>query len=117
MTVLAHIGRTEKRMITAIVPSGIGSTLLDRLAHEEGVLTASHHHARGVGTRRVRPGRMVFDEQDVVMVLVDAEHAERLFALIYRESGLGERHAGLMFEEKILRGHPMMPFANVGEGV
>lgn len=111
MSVLAHIGRSEKRLITAVVPAGRGQSLMDRLKQEPGVLTVSHHHARGVGTRRVRPGRMVFDEKDVLMVLVDADQAESLFELVYREGGIGERHAGLMFEEKILRGHPMMPFA------
>lgn len=111
MSVLSHIGRGEKRLITVIVPVGRGQPLMDRLILEPGVLTVSHHHARGVGSGRVRPGRMVFDEKDVVMVLVDVERSDAVFALAYREGGVGERHAGLMFEERILRGHPMMPFA------
>lgn len=111
MSVLAHIGRSEKRLITAIVPAGRGHALMGRLSQEPAVLTVSHHHARGLGSRRVRPGRMVFDEKDVVMVLVDAENATEIFALIYREGGIGERHAGMIFEEKIMRGHPMLPFS------
>ena len=113
MTALGHIGRADKRLITAIVPVGRGQPLLERLTREPAVLSVSHHHARGVGTRRVKPGRMVFDEKDVVLVLVGAEHADEIFGLIYREGGIGERHAGVMFQERILRGHPMMPFAGM----
>lgn len=111
MTALSHIGRAEKRLITAILPAGRGLPLIDRLKQEKGVLTAARHHARGVGGRRVKPGRMVFEEKDVIMVLVDADQAETVFAFIFREGGIGERHAGMMFEERILRGHPLMPFA------
>lgn len=109
MSALAHIGRSEKRLITAVVPAGRGHALMERLGREAAVLTVSHHHARGVGSRRMQPGHEVFDEKDVVMVLVDAEHADEIFALAYREGGIGERHAGMVFEEKILRGHPLMP--------
>lgn len=116
MTVLAHIGRAEKRLITAILPAGRGLPLIDRLKQEKGVLTAARHHARGVGGRRVKPGRMVFEEKDVIMVLVDADQAEAIFAFIYGEGGIGERHAGMMFEERILRGHPLMPFAEEAAG-
>ena len=112
MSVLGHIGRSGKKLITVILPASRGEPLLQRLAGEPGVLAVSHHHARGVGTRRVKPGRMVFDEKDVVLVLVESEQADALFALIHAEGGIGERHAGLMFMERVLRGHPMMPFAN-----
>jgi hypothetical protein len=115
MTALGHIGMQDKRLITAILPLGRGRELTQRLSQEAGVLTVSHHHARGVGTRRVRPGRMVYDEKDVLMVLVDAEQADAVFDLIYRESGIGERHAGVMFQEKILRGHHLMPFDGTHE--
>lgn len=111
MSALDHIGRAEKKLITAIVPAGRGELLMRRLANEPGVLAVSHHHARGVGTRRVKPGRMVFDEKDVLLLLVDADQADTLFALVHTEGGMGEPHAGLMFMEKVLRGHPMMPFA------
>lgn len=111
MTALGHIGRSEKRLITAIVPTGRGQPLMEWLSREPAVLTVSFHHARGIGTRRVRPGRMVFDEKDVVMVLVEKENADAVFASIYREGRIGERHAGVLFAETILRGHPMLPLA------
>ena len=112
MSVLGHIGRSGKKLITVILPAGRGEPLMQRLAGEPGVLAVSHHHARGVGTRRVKPGRMIFDEKDVTLVLVEAEQADTLFTLIYAEGGIGEPHAGLMFMERVQRGHPMLPFAN-----
>ncbi len=111
MTVLGHIGRSEKRLITAIVPAGRGQRLMELLSKEAAVLTVTFHHARGIGTRRVRPGRMVFDEKDVVMVLVEKDDADGVFASIYREGRIGDRHAGVLFVEKIMRGHPMLPLA------
>ncbi|MGE5385150.1 MAG: hypothetical protein ACM3SV_04595 [Betaproteobacteria bacterium] len=111
MSVLGHIGRGDKKLITAIVPAGQGEPLMARLANEPGVLAVTHHHARGVGRRRVEPGRMISDEKDVVLVLTETENADDVFALVYREGGLGEPHVGLVFMEKVLRGHPMLPFA------
>lgn len=111
MTALGHIGRSEKRLITAIVPAGRGQYLMERLSKVPAVLTVSYHHARGIGSRRVKPGHMLFDEKDVVMVLVEKDDADEVFASIYRDGRIGERHAGILYVEKILRGHPMLPFA------
>lgn len=100
------VGELAPKLITVIVPCGRGEALLTRLAEEAGVLTATHHHARFVGGRRLKPDRMVFNEKDVVLVIVEAMYAEVLFELIYRESGVGEPHAGLMFMEKIMHVTP-----------
>lgn len=116
MTALWHVGRAERKAITVIVNAGRGQALMERLSSEPGVLFVSHHHARGVGSRRVQPGSLVFDEKDVVVMLVEGDFAEAVFALVYRESGVGERHVGLMFMERVLRGHPMMPFTWADEG-
>ena len=81
MTVLAHIGRgIEKNLLTAIVPVGQGKILLEKFAEAPGVLSVSHHHARGVGSGRVRTGQMYFEEKDVLIVLVEAASADELFA-------------------------------------
>ena len=44
-------------------------------------------------------------------MLVEEASADEVFAGIFREGRLGEAGAGMIFMEKILRGHPMMPFA------
>lgn len=110
MSVLAHIGRgIEKKLITAILRSGGGRPLVAALAESPGVLSVSHHHARGVGNRRVRAHQMLFDERDVVIVLAEADRADEVFRRIYDEAGIGEPSVGMIFMEPVLRGHPMMP--------
>ena len=111
MSVLAHIGRgIPKKLITAILKAGHGQHLVETMAEVPGVLSISHHHARGVGSRRVRTGQLYFNEKDVLIVLAEAEHADVIFARIFLDGKLGEPGAGMIFSENILRGHPMMPF-------
>lgn len=112
MSVLGHIGRgIEKKLLTAIMPAGEGQRLVEKFATTAGVLSISHHHARGMGSRRVRTGQLYFAEKDVLIVLVEADAADAVFADIFREGGLGQPGAGMIFMENVLRGHPMMPFA------
>lgn len=112
MSVLSHIGRgIEKKLLTAIVAAGEGQRLVEAFATAPGVLSISHHHARGMGSRRVRTGQLYFAEKDVLIVLVEAASADQVFADLYQAGGIGEAGSGMIFMEKVLRGHPMMPFA------
>lgn len=112
MTALAHIGHgVEKKLITAIVSGSEGKGLLETVANLPGVLSTSFHHARGTGSRRVRPGRLFWAEKDVLMVLVEAPEADAVFARLFEAGGIGEPRQGLLFMEGVRRGHPMMPFA------
>jgi nitrogen regulatory protein PII len=112
MTLLSHIGRTlPKKLITAILPAGRGQLMVESLAEVPGVLSISHHHARGVGRQRIRTGQLYFNERDVLIVLVEAEYADALFQRIYQDGQLGEPETGMIFMENVLRGHPMLPFA------
>ena len=111
MSVLAHIGRgTPKQMITAIVPAGTGKQITESFCEVPGVLSISHHHARGVGSQRLRTGQMFFRERDVLIVLVEEEFADNVFAGIFAAGKIGEPGGGIIFSEPVLRGHPMMPF-------
>ncbi len=113
MTALAHIGRgIEKKLITAIVQAGNGRTLVNALAEASGVLSISHHHARGVGRRRVRANQMLFAEKDVLLVLVEAAEADALFRRLFDAAGIGEASVGMIFMESVARGHPMLPFGD-----
>ena len=40
-----------------------------------------------------------------------AASADQVFADLYQAGGIGEAGSGMIFMEKVLRGHPMMPFA------
>lgn len=111
MTVLAHIGRDiDKKLITAMVHAGLGQRLVESLGEVPGVLSISHHHARGVGSRRVRSGQLYFSETDVVLLLVETEFSDAVFARVHEEGGIGQPGGGMVFMEKVLRGHPMLPF-------
>lgn len=114
MSVLGHIGRDiQKKLITTILPATQGQHLVAKFAETTGVLSISHHHARGVGSRRVRTGQLFFAEKDVLLILVEAEHADHVFQSIFKEGNLGDPGTGIIFMEKVLRGHPMMPFDGV----
>ena len=113
MTVLGHIGYgVQKKLITLITVSGRGVKLMELVENHEGVLSVTHHHARGTDRpRQQRPGKTQWSERDVLMVLVEAPQADELFALLFAAADLGEPHQGLIFMGMVSRGHPMMPFA------
>lgn len=111
MSALAHIGRTiDKKQLTAIVRAGEGQRLVEMFVEKPGVLSISHHHARGVGSRRIREGQLYFDEKDVLILLVESEFVDAVFSSLFHAAGLNQPGAGMIFMEKVLRGHPMMPF-------
>lgn len=111
MTLLAHIGRgIDKQLITAIVKPGKGRQVLERFGEAPGVLSVSHHHARGVGKRVVKKGQLFFNEMDVLLLLVETEYCDQVFSAIYAEAGIGRLGGGMIFVESVMRGHPMLPF-------
>lgn len=117
MTVLGHIGYgVEKKLVTAIVMSGCGLALMKLVEEHAGVLSVTHHHARGTDRRGQRPGTMIWVERDVVMVLVEATHADAVFKLLFEAGDLGVPHQGVILMEEVSRGHPMMPFPEGFEG-
>lgn len=110
MSAISHIGRTiPKKLITAILRAGEGQRMLKLMAELPGVLSISHHHARGIGSSRVRKAQLYYDEKDVLILLAEQEYADQLFRFIYQEGRLGQPGAGLVFVENVLRGHPLMP--------
>lgn len=114
MSALSHIGRgIDKKQLTAIVRAGEGQRLVEQFVEKPGVLSISHHHARGVGGRRVRDGQLYFDEKDVLILLVETEFVDAIFSSLFHEARLNQPGAGMIFVEKVLRGHPMMPFEGV----
>ena len=51
----------------------------------------------------------MFSEKDVLLLLVEADHADALFSRVFKEANIGEPSVGMIFMESVLRGHPMMP--------
>lgn len=81
---MTRLGEGEK-LLTCVMPKGVGLPLLRRLSDELGIVTASLHSARGlVGSD---PGG-VFNrvEKDVLTVPVPAPEADALFLWVYREA-------------------------------
>jgi len=112
MSLLGHIGYgVEKNLITAIVMTGRGLDLMQLVAEQAGVLSVTHHHARGTDRRGKRPGSLVWIERDVVMVLVEAQRADAVFEQLFHAGEFGVPHQGVIFMEQVSRGHPMMPFS------
>lgn len=98
------------KTITCIMPAGRGREVHNRLMREQGVLSATTHHARGVGTGAMQRRRaLVAEEKDVLIVLVDAARADALFDFLYRAARIGEPHVGVMFMAGAGLAHAMVP--------
>lgn len=87
--------RGEYRIITCIMPAGRGAEVMEALRRELGVVSASLHHARGIGTQSLRH-RVYSDEKQVLTAVVSAERGDAVFELIYFAAGLNAPHAGMV---------------------
>ena len=87
--------RGDYRIITCVMPAGRGAEVLEVLRREQGVVSASIHHARGIGTHSLRH-RVYSDEKQVLTAVVAAEQGDAVFELIYFAAGLDTPHAGMV---------------------
>ena len=94
----------QSRLITAFLPSGRATGVLERLRKEHGLSSMAYHHARGVGTG-TRRGRSAFvsAEREVITVLVEESRADDIFRFLYYAAGLDAPNTGIVFMERILR--------------
>lgn len=100
--------RGDFKVITCIMPSGRGGEVLEALRRERGVVSASVHHARGVGTGSLRH-RVYADEKQILIALVDAQEADAVFEFLYHRAGIDQPHAGMVLMERALRGAFVAP--------
>lgn len=86
----------EHKVLTCVMPKGVGVALLRRLADELGVVTASVHSARGYSGSDPRG---VFNrlEKDVLTLSVPAARGEEIFAWIYREAEVSTRRGSFLY--------------------
>lgn len=87
--------RGDYRIITCVMPAGRGAEVLEALRREQGVVSASIHHARGIGTQSLRH-RVYSDEKQVLTAVVAAQQGDAVFELIYFAAGLNAPHAGMV---------------------
>lgn len=102
--------RRLHKVITCVLPAGRGREVLARLRKEKALVSASVHHARGVGAETLRRRRRArfFTEKDVLVALAPAEEADAIFEFIYYAAGIGEPHTGVIFMERAFRAAPML---------
>ena len=98
MTEALHLPalRGDYRVITCVMPAGRGAEVLEILRREQGVVSASLHHARGIGTRSLRRHRAYADEKQVITALVVAGQGDAVFELLYFAAGIDTPHAGMV---------------------
>ena len=108
--------RGDYRIITCVMPAGRGAEVLETLRREQGVVSASIHHARGIGTHSLRH-RVYSDEKQVITAVVAAEQGDAVFELIYFSAGIDAPHAGMVMMGHVFRaaGTALLPV--VGEDV
>jgi nitrogen regulatory protein PII len=94
--------RGEYRVLTCIMPAGRGAEVMELLRRELGVVSASVHHARGIGTQSLRH-RVYSDEKQVLSVVVPEERADAVFEMIYFGAGLDAPHAGMVMMGRAFR--------------
>lgn len=118
MTEAAHLPplRGDYRVITCVMPAGRGAEVLESLRREHGVVSASIHHARGIGTQSLRH-RVYSDEKQVLTALVDAARADEVFEHVYFAAGINAPHAGMVMMGHAFRAAGTAPLPEVGEDI
>ena len=115
-TVLLSPLHGDYRVITCIMPAGRGAGVLEALRRELGVVSASIHHARGIGTQSLRH-RVYSDEKQVLTAVVEAGQGDAVFELIYFAAGLDAPHAGMVMMGHAFRAAGLAPLPVVAEDV
>ncbi|MFL2770113.1 MAG: hypothetical protein ACJZ9F_03800 [Rhodospirillaceae bacterium] len=87
----------DMKLITCIIPRGLGSDLVDAL-HEEKELTAVNvAHGRGISRR----GGYFAQEVDILTVIVAASAADNIFAYLYDRIDIEGSSRRFLFQESL----------------
>lgn len=101
MDVLAR----DQKLLTCVMPRGVGLPLVRRLASELGITTASLHSARGLfGSDPAGMFNRV--EKDVLTVTVPTGEADDLFLWIYREGAVGSEPGRFLYQAPLVGATP-----------
>jgi len=89
----------DYKLITAILPKGVGLQLINALKEDKDIITANLNFARGVGRMAPLRFRGVGEqsEKEVVSVIVPATESEDVYEFIYDRAGIDNPRRGLMY--------------------
>ncbi len=84
-----------RKLLTCVMPKGIGLPLLRRLSDELEIVTANLHSARGVsgGSHSGVFDRM---EKDVLTVVAPEDRSDEIFLWLYREARVATEKGRLL---------------------
>ena len=88
-----------QKLITCIVPEGMGLSTLEALYRSHDICTADFHVASGIGksTQYGQGSLGQQTEKDMLTVVVSADKADELFAFIYDQAKINRPHGGIIY--------------------
>ncbi|MDX1570686.1 MAG: hypothetical protein R3200_09390 [Xanthomonadales bacterium] len=89
---IAHL--RNPRIITCIVPAGMGRDLVDALYHEKNINTANFVRARGASQR----SGTFADEMDKLTVVVEMDRSDEIFEFLYFKAEIGTAPHRFMYQ-------------------
>ena len=85
------------KLITCVIPRGLGSELVDVLHTEKKLTAVNVAHGRGISRR----GGYFAQEVDVLTVAVAASEADSIFAYLYDRIDIEGSRRRFMFQESL----------------
>ncbi len=96
---------SRHRLISCVLPKGLGHDLAGRLYREKGLTRVSVHSARGfLGSDP--SGLFNRVEKEYLSVIVAPERADELFEWIYREAEVSEKEGRFLLMARAARATP-----------
>ena len=89
----------KQKLITCILPQGVGHDVLVKLKTVKNVMTANLNHARGMGklTPQKYRGASEQSEKEILHVMVNETEADELFEYIYVTADINRPHGGMIY--------------------
>lgn len=97
--------KNNHKLITGILPKGIGLEVVKKLKTEKGIITANVDNARGMGklTHHAHRGVGEQTEKEILNVVVTADEADAIFEYISETADIDRPHGGLIYMTKLQR--------------
>lgn len=90
-----------KAITVVLDKDGTASELAKKLKKDHGLLTGNIQAARGTGDPETKRSFLHQFEKDLLTVIVPADQAKTIFNFIYRETGMGQRFGGFMYQASL----------------
>ena len=87
----------HNKLITCVVPRGLGSTIVEALKDEHGIMAANFFNGRGVSSRK----RYFAEEVDVLTVIVNQSRAEEIFGYLCGKAEVMSKRGRLIFQHPL----------------